>query len=74
MQDNTSTIYQMLNGKGTTAGSRHINIRYFFVKDRIGAGEIIVEHLPTEEMRADFLTKALVGERFRVLRDSMMCW
>ena len=35
--------------------SRHVNVRYFFVKDRLESNDIKVEHCNTEEMIADFL-------------------
>jgi hypothetical protein len=37
------------------------DIRYFFMSDRMAAGEVVVAYLPTEQMIADILTKALVG-------------
>ena len=52
--------------------SRHINIRYFFVQDRIGSGEIKVEYCPTAEMLADYFTKPLQGVLFRKFRDEIM--
>ena len=40
-QDNQSTIKMQRNGRNSCTGnSRHVNIRYFFVKDRIDKGEI----------------------------------
>ena len=52
-QDNKSAILLAENGRmSSSQRTRHINIRYFFVKDRIDGGEIKVEHMPTEEMLA----------------------
>ena len=34
---------------------RHINVRYFFIKDCVDKGEVIVEYCNTKEMIADFL-------------------
>jgi hypothetical protein len=55
-QDNESAIKFEKNGL-TFAGpkSRHINIRYFWLKDRIRAKGITVRHCPTLQMLADFL-------------------
>ena len=64
-QDNQSTIHMAKNGRDSTTGnSRHINIRYFFVKDRIDKGEMRVDYLPTNVMLADYFTKPLMGKRF----------
>ena len=41
-QDNESAIRMEKNGRNSCTGnSRHINIRYFFVKDRIDNGEVV---------------------------------
>jgi hypothetical protein len=61
-------------GFSTSEKTRHIAIRYFFVKDRIDAGEVVVEYLPTEQMVADVMTKPLQGTLFRRLRDELMNW
>jgi hypothetical protein len=49
-----------------------MNIRYFFTKDRIKAGEIEIVHCPPEEMIADFFNKPIHGKRFSDLRSVIM--
>ena len=72
-QDNQSTMRMHINGRNSCTGnSRHINVRYFFVKDRIDKGELKVEYCPTLLMIADYFTKPLMGARFRELRDVIM--
>jgi hypothetical protein len=72
-QDNQSTILLAENGKASSGRrTRHINIRYFFIKDRIASGEVKIEYCPTEEMVADFFTKPLQGSQFIKLRDQIM--
>ena len=72
-QDNLSAMLLEKNGKGSSGKrTRHINIRYFFVKDRIGNKELSVEHCPAEHMVADFFTKPLQGKDFRKFRDLIM--
>ena len=73
-QDNKSTIALAEKGRSTSDRTRHINIRYFFVKDRIDQGEIKVQYLPTEDMIADILTKPLQGVLFRKLRKQLLNW
>ena len=72
-QDNQSAIRMERNERNSCTGnSRHIHIRYFFVKDRIAKGEMRVECCPTHLMLADFFTKLLMGELFRKLRDVVL--
>ena len=71
-QDNQSTMALISKGYSTSDKTRHINIRYFFIKDRVDAGELEVRYCPTEEMLADLLTKPLQGEQFAKLRDRLL--
>ena len=73
LQDNKSAILLHQNGTASRSqNTRHINIRYFFLKDRIKAGEIEIIHCPSEEMIADFFTKPIQGKRFTELRSLIM--
>ena len=71
-QDNQSTIQLAEKGRAISQRSRHINIRYFFVTDRIKSGEIKLEYKPTGEMVADVLTKPLQGALFRKFRTQLL--
>jgi len=74
-QDNKSAILMEINGRNSCTGnSRHVNIRYFWIKDRIDNKEVRVEYLPTHIMLADYFTKPLQGEQFRFLRAFIMGW
>jgi len=62
-----------VNGRNSCTGnSRHIDIRYFFVKDRVESGKINISYCPTELMLADFFTKAVQGSLFKLFRDAVM--
>ena len=52
--------------------SRHINIRYFFIKDVLKREGIELIHCPTERMIAGYYTKPLQGSLFRKMRDILM--
>jgi hypothetical protein len=73
-QDNMSTIAMIKNGRPNSDRTRHINIRFFYIKDRVDAGEISIRYKPTAEMIADILTKPLQGELFRRLRAALLNW
>ena len=72
-QDNQSAIKMEKNGRHSCTGnSRHIDIRYFFIKDRVKSGAIEVVYCPTDKMVADFFTKPLQGSMFSVYRKTIM--
>ena len=73
LQDNRSSMLLEKNGRASSGKrTRHINIRYYFVTDRVNMKEIEIEWCPTKEMVADFMTKPLQGSHFRRLRDLIM--
>ena len=72
-QDNKSTIQFEKNGrKSCGPNSRHIDIRYFWIKNRLELDGFDVVYCPTEHMQADFFTKPLQGSLFRKLRAVVM--
>jgi hypothetical protein len=72
-QDNESAIKLITNGKKSgSRRTRHFDIRYFNIKDRLKINNIDVVYCPTESMVADFFTKPLQGALFRKLRRVVM--
>ena len=72
-QDNQSTAKLSENGKASSGkGTRHINIRCFFITDRIARKEVAIQCCPTKEMVADHFTEPLQGELFCKFRDQIM--
>jgi hypothetical protein len=68
-QDNLRAILLEKNGRvSNSKRTKHINVRYFFIRDQISSGEITVEHCPATEMLADHFTKPLQGAMFRKFR------
>ena len=49
-----------------------MDIRFFFIKDRVASKEVRIEYCPTGDMIADFFTKPLQGRQFYKLRDQVM--
>jgi hypothetical protein len=74
LQDNLSTIQLAKIGGAASNASRHINMRYFSVKEYIDKGAINIQHQPTLQMVADILTKPLCGELFKKLRNMLLNW
>jgi histone deacetylase 1/2 len=73
-QDNESTIKLSTNGVASSDRTRHVSIRYFWIKDRCATGDVEVIYKPTDEMVADILTKPLHGEKFKELRSLLLNW
>ena len=72
-QDNESAMRLEKNGiQSASKRSHHIDIRFFFIKDRIKRGDIHLLYCPTEDMVADFFSKPLQGKLFTRFRDMIM--
>jgi hypothetical protein len=71
-QDNKSAILLETNGKfSSSKRTKHIKMKFFFVKDKVDDGEIKIEHLPYEKMWIDMLTKPSQGIRFESDRSEL---
>ena len=70
-QDNISAI-QMHGKRSSSRRTRHFDIRFFNVKDKLQLNNVKVVYCPTEKMVADFFTKPLQGAQFRLLRRVIM--
>ena len=47
-QDNMSAILLEENrGKSSTKNRKHINVWYYFIKDRVELGKVVIKHCPT---------------------------
>jgi hypothetical protein len=65
-QYNKSSILLEKNGKASSSKrTKHIDIRHFFITDRVKKEEVSVVWCPTGDMIRDFATKPLQGALFR---------
>jgi hypothetical protein len=72
-QDNQSCLLLAKNGRQSSSKlTKNLNLRYFFVKDKIDSGDIVIRSGQTDKMCADFFTEALQGSPFRKHRDVIM--
>jgi hypothetical protein len=62
--DNLGTIASIKKGKPSNDKSRHVHIRYFWIKELLENKDITLEHCGTNMMIADVLTKPLTGDTF----------
>jgi hypothetical protein len=56
---------EFIRKKLSSKRTKYINIRYFFIKERIARNRITVKHCPTADMLVDHFTKPLQGASFR---------
>ena len=61
-QDNTSAMLLENNTKkSSTKNTKHINMRYYFIKGWVETGDVVIEHYPTEKMLGEHFKKPLQG-------------
>lgn len=68
-EDNQGAL--ALTKEGSTKRSKHIDVRYHFVKDAVLVGDISVTHVKSEWMAADALTKPLNRDKHRISKLQM---
>jgi hypothetical protein len=69
-EDNQSTI-QIAKNEGSTGRSKHIDLQFHFIRDRIKMEEVEVRYKATKEMTADLLTKSLNKDNYWRLAKMM---
>jgi len=58
---------------GTHQRSKHIDVRYHFIRSHIYNGDIVVQYISTTQQLADFLTKAMDRIKFYGLISQVIC-
>jgi hypothetical protein len=61
--DNTSTI-SVAKNLVLHSKTKHIEVRYHFLRDNIEKGKIALIHVPTHDQQANIFTKPLDQENF----------
>lgn len=54
--------------------SKHINTRFHYIRDCVESGMIEIQHVCTEDQRADILTKSLARLKFLEMRKKIGVW
>ncbi|MGZ7209763.1 MAG: reverse transcriptase domain-containing protein, partial [Methanobacterium sp.] len=69
-EDNTSTI-KVSENNIFSKRTKHIDIRFHYIRDLVVKKKIILNHCPTDQMPADALTKGLGKSKFCLFRNMM---
>jgi hypothetical protein len=51
--------------------SKHIEIKYYFIRDKFQKGEVKLEYIPTDKQTTNILTKPLSRIKFAYFREKM---
>ena len=70
MEDNQGAI-AIAKNPTAHARTKHIDIRYHYVREAVQGGVVDVRYCPTDQMIADLLTKPLPRGQFEILRLAM---
>ena len=70
--DNKCSMHLLEQGTGSFKRAKHIKVRYFWLKDLIDEEEIVLKYIPSEELVADLLTKAITGAKFKYLLAKLL--
>ena len=62
-QDNLSAKFLMEHGDSSSDKSKHMKIRYFYIKEKVDETIINIEYRDTDRMWADLLTKPLTQKK-----------
>lgn len=72
-EDNQSAIAMSKNPQ-FHGRSKHIDINFHYVREKVDENVIILEYCPAEIMIADIFTKGLSSDKFKKLRQMLgMC-
>jgi hypothetical protein len=61
---NNSSVVLYSNNNRSSSKSKHIDIKFLTVKERVQSGIISIEHIGIDFMLADPLTKRLIPKQF----------
>ena len=66
--DNTATLHALGN-RSSSSRTKHIALRFFFIRELVTEERIFIHYVPTEDNLADIGTKHFNKHRFKRLMD-----
>jgi len=73
-QDNMSCMFLIKRGRPGSDASKHISIRFFWLKEKVDEGEARVVHRESARMWCNSLSKPVQGKQFVVERRGLTNW
>jgi len=73
-QDNMSCMHLIKRGRPGSDASKHISIRFFWLKERVDVGEARVVHRESKRMWCNCMTKPVQGKQFIDERRGVTNW
>jgi len=70
MGEDNQACLALVNNPEATGRTKHVDVAYQMVRDYVARGDVTFNFLPSAEMPADGLTKALPGPAFKAFRDA----
>lgn len=70
--DNQSAIQMVKNGQ-MSKRSKHIEVRYHFISEKVNEGLVKLEYCSSENQIADILTKPLNVNKFARFKSQLVC-
>ena len=72
-QDNLSAKYVMEHGDSTSDKSKHMKVRYFYIKEKVDDKIVEIRYRQTEKIWAGMLTKPITNKKtFALMRSVIM--
>ena len=68
--DNSAAVFMAKNNKSSSR-TKHIDIKYLAIREHVKNKTVVIEHLSTELMIADPLTKGMPSLKFKDHVDNM---
>ena len=72
-EDNQATMRLAEHSDMISQRTKHIDIRYHFLREHIASKAIELKWVESKEQLADIFTKSLQGNTFRYIRDKIIC-
>ena len=66
--DNSAAVFMAKNNKSCSR-SKHIDIKYFSIRECVKEKKVVIEHVSIELMLVDPLTKGLHSSRYKRFKD-----
>jgi hypothetical protein len=73
LEDNQSCIYLSRN-PGDFNKSKHIDTKYYFVREQVEAGTVVLKKIDTKDNLADVFTKPLTRNQFYTITSHFMSY